>query len=109
MHLMDNGTYTHVGQGCFTPVDLLLFRSQFATDCCVGVDLVRRERLHGHGQSVAVPRMAGCGVPLSCAHDNVPHVSQACGDEDYLPGTGEPFPLFALTVVAACFRVVVVG
>lgn len=38
--------------------------------------------------------MARRGVPLSCAHDNVPHVSQGCGDEDYLRGTGEPFAPF---------------
>lgn len=45
-----------------------------SADWCVGIGVVRNFCHDGYGQPVALPLMAGQGVSLSCADNDVPHV-----------------------------------
>ena len=77
----------------------------FNADCCVGNDVVRDFCHDGHGQPVAVPLMAGHWVPLSCAHNYVPHVFQVRIYEGDLPIPGKPWcrPV-SIVLLHFCFR-----
>lgn len=57
-------------------------------DCSVGVHVVRRERLDGHGESMALSRVAERWVPVSRADHHGSHVAQVFRIAGYLLGKG---------------------
>lgn len=57
-------------------------------DCGVGVSVVWSQRVDGGGESLAVPRLAGRWLSVSCAHHHGAYVAQALVEQNRLPGAG---------------------